>query len=239
MPKSLLQGMMQFAMEKLRRLGSLFTFRRVIVVVAVLVIALTGIGFLRTMGTSITSEQVRNLLAELGIWGPLALIGSLATVLVIPIIPASIFQIGAGLAFGPLPGLLYASLADILGASIGYWLARRWGNALLTRWLSDKNRETLTRLAQHMNWRTVMLLRLIPGPAYPLVSFAAGYAPVGYGAYLAGSFAGVFPALVLLVFAGDLVTSSPFLAFGLVVALVASMAILGHWINTRTAETTE
>jgi uncharacterized membrane protein YdjX (TVP38/TMEM64 family) len=191
---------------------------------------------MRTMGVSITSEQVRNLLAGLGVWGPIALIGSLATVLVVPIIPASILQIGAGLAFGPLLGLLYASLADILGASIGFWVARRWGNALLTRWLSDKNRQVLTRLAQHMNWRTVMLLRLIPGPAYPLVSFAAGYASVGYGAYLAGSFAGVFPALVLLVFAGDLVTSSPLLATVLVVALVASMAVLGHYVNTKTKQ---
>ncbi len=236
MPKSVVRGMMHFTMEKYRRLATLFTFRRLIVIVAVLVIALAGLWLIRTMGTSITSEQVRGLLAGLGVWGPLALIGSLATVLVVPIIPASILQIGAGLAFGPLLGLFYASLADILGASIGYWVARRWGNALLTRRLSEKNREVLTRLAQHMNWRTVMLLRLIPGPAYPLVSFAAGYATVGYGAYLAGSFAGVFPALVLLVFAGDLVTSSPLLATVLVVALVASMAVLGHYVNAKTKQ---
>ncbi|HEX9074365.1 MAG TPA: VTT domain-containing protein [Anaerolineae bacterium] len=230
---------MHSTMEKYRRLATLFTLRRVIVIVALLAIALAGLAFMRTMGGSITSEQVHSMLAGLGVWGPIALIGSLATVLVVPIIPASILQIGAGLAFGPLLGLLYASLADILGASIGFWVARRWGNALLTRWLSDKNRQVLTRLAQHMNWRTVMLLRLIPGPAYPLVSFAAGYASVGYGAYLAGSFAGVFPALVLLVFAGDLVTSSPLLATVLVVALVASMAVLGHWLNARTTETAE
>lgn len=230
---------MHSTMEKYRRLATLFTLRRVIVIVALLAIALAGLAFMRTMGGSITSEQVHSMLARLGVWGPIALIGSLATVLVVPIIPASILQIGAGLAFGPLLGLLYASLADILGASIGFWVARRWGNALLTRWLSDKNRQVLTRLAQHMNWRTVMLLRLIPGPAYPLVSFAAGYASVGYGAYLAGSFAGVFPALVLLVFAGDLVTSSPLLATVLVVALVASMAVLGHWLNARTTETAE
>lgn len=239
MPKSVLRGMMHSTMEKYRRLATLFTLRRVIVIVALLAIALAGLAFMRTMGGSITSEQVHSMLARLGVWGPIALIGSLATVLVVPIIPASILQIGAGLAFGPLLGLLYASLADILGASIGFWVARRWGNALLTRWLSDKNRQVLTRLAQHMNWRTVMLLRLIPGPAYPLVSFAAGYASVGYGAYLAGSFAGVFPALVLLVFAGDLVTSSPLLATVLVVALVASMAVLGHWLNARTTETAE
>lgn len=230
---------MHSTMEKYRRLATLFTLRRVIVIAALLAIALAGLAFMRSMGGSITSAQVHSMLAGLGVWGPIALIGSLATVLVVPIIPASILQIGAGLAFGPLLGLLYASLADILGASIGFWVARRWGNALLTRWLSDKNSQVLTRLAQHMNWRTVMLLRLIPGPTYPLVSFAAGYASVGYGAYLAGSFAGVFPALVLLVFAGDLVTSSPLLATALVVALVASMAVLGHWINTRTTETAE
>ncbi len=230
---------MRTAMGKYQQLASILTFRRILLLVAILILAVVGVWWLRTMGAGFTAAQIRSLLSDLGAWGPLALIMSLAAVLVIPVIPASLFQVGAGLAFGPVLGLLYASLADILGASIGFWIARRWGNALLTRWLSVKNREMLTRLSKHMNWRTVMLLRLIPGPAYPLVSFAAGYASLRYGAYLAGSFAGIFPALVLLVFAGDLVTSSPLFAFVLVAALVAGMALLGYLINSRGTTPTE
>lgn len=180
-----------------------------------------------------TPANVRSLLVPLGGWAPLVLVCLLAAVLVIPAIPASILQIGAGLAFGPLLGLIYASLADLIGASVGFWIARRWGDPLITPRLSPSAQDTLIRLSGRMNWRTVMLLRLIPGPAYPLVSFAAGYASVPYVAYLTGSFLGVFPALVLLVFAGDMVTSSPLLAFALVFALVAGMALLAHWFNRK------
>ena len=220
-------------MENYRRLISILTLRRVLLGVILGLGILAGPWLLREMSASFTPEQIRGLLTDLGALGPLLFIAGLAAVLVVPIVPASILQIGAGLAFGPVLGLLYASLADILGASIGFWLARRWGNAIPTKRLSPKNQEILARLADRMNWRTVMLLRLIPGPAYPLVSFAAGYASLNYGAYLAGSFTGVFPALVLLVFAGDMVTNSPALAFALVVAIVGGMALLGHLINSK------
>lgn len=214
----------------------MLTPRRVALGVLVVLVALAGLWLLRATGASITPDNIRGLLTELGALGPVLLIAGLAAVLVVPIVPASALQVGAGLAFGPVLGLLYASLADLLGASIGFWLARRWRNGIVTKRLSPNNQAILARLAERMNWRTVMLLRLIPGPAYPLVSFAAGYASLHYGAYLAGSFTGVFPALVLLVFAGDMVTSSPVLAFALVVVVVGGMAFMGHLINTRTTQ---
>ena len=220
-------------MENYRRLTAILTPRRVFLGVLVVLGVFAVVWLLRAMGASFTPEQIRSVLTDLGALGPVLLIAGLAAVLVVPIVPASILQIGAGLAFGPALGLVYASLADILGASIGFWLARRWGNDILAKRLSPKNQELLARLADRMNWRTVMLLRLIPGPAYPLVSFAAGYASLGYGAYLIGSFTGVFPALILLVFAGDIVTSSPVLAFALVVAVVGGMALVGHLINSK------
>jgi uncharacterized membrane protein YdjX (TVP38/TMEM64 family) len=224
-------------MNTIRRLIGLVTPPRLALGAALVLIALAGWWLIRTMGDSLSPALIRGLLADLGIWGPLALIGGLAAVLVIPIVPASILQIGAGLAFGPMLGLLYASVADILGASVGFWIARRWGNVLLANRLSPQSQQTLARLANRMSGRTVMLLRLIPGPAYPLVSIAAGYSPLGYGHYLIGSFTGVFPALVLLVFAGDLVMSSPILATALVVVIVGSMALMGHLINAKASET--
>ncbi len=225
-------------MSNWHRFLNLFTWRRVALLVLAMVVVLAGVWVLRTMGSWLTPAYVRSFLADLGALGPLVLIGSLAAVLVVPVVPASILQLSAGLAFGPILGLVYASVADVLGASIGFWLARRWGPQILTPRLSPSAQATLGRLSSRMSWRTVMLLRLIPGPAYPLVSFAAGYAPVGYGAFIAGSFTGVFPALVLMVFAGDLVMSSPLFATVLVVVIVAGMALLGRMINVAPTEPT-
>jgi uncharacterized membrane protein YdjX (TVP38/TMEM64 family) len=188
----------------------------------------------RRSGANLTPGGVRELLEPIGVWGIPALIAALTLLLIIPMVPASILQIGAGLAFGPAVGLLCTLLADLLGAGIGFWVARRWGRTLLERRLSAANRATLDRLAGRMTWRSVMLLRLLPGPAYPLVSFAAGYSTIGFGAYAAASLIGSLPSLALLAYAGDLVLREPLLAFGLVALLVGGLAFAGRLVSRGT-----
>lgn len=209
------------------------SLRRLIIGAVLVIIAGAALWLFRTSGEILNPSLVRDMAISLGPLGPLALIGTLALLLVTPVAPAAVLQIGAGLAFGPVAGFLYTLIADFIGASVGFWLARRWGRSLLEPRLSSAIRGQVERLAQRVTWRTVMLLRLLPGPAYPLVSFAAGYSRLGFGAYTLASLAGVAPALALLAFAGDLVTRSPFLAFGLVALLVGVSMIAGHWLSRR------
>ena len=179
------------------------------------------------------AEALRGLAAYSGPIAPLALIFMLAFVLVVPLLPAVIFQIGSGLAFGPGWGLVYVLLADLLGAALGFLLARRWGLPVLRRWMQPRNVARVERLARRMTWITVILLRLLPGPAYPLVSFAAGLSRLSLPRYLLASFAGVFPSLALLVLAGDIATGSPLLALGIVAALVGSLALVGRMLGAK------
>ncbi len=219
-----------------RDVRSQITPRLVVLGAALLVAGLAVLALLRFTGTALSAAMIRAALTELGLWGPLALIVSLAGVLVVPLIPASILQIGAGLAFGPWLGMLYATLADILGASVGFWLARRWGKSLLERYLSPAAHQKLVSLTRRMSWHLVVLLRLIPGPAYPLVSFAAGYSRLSYVSFISASLTGVLPALAVLVLAGDLVEHSPLFALAIVVLLVASLALAGRFLSGQTAE---
>jgi len=189
--------------------------------------------FAQITGTFITPTVLRTLLAPFGILAPLALIAMLAGVLVIPIVPAVIFQIGAGLIFGPWLGLVSALVADFLGASTGFLLARYWGKALLTRFLSPEAQTQLANLTARMSWRVVIVLRLLPGPVYPFVSFAAGYSSLHFLHFTIASLIGVFPGLLLLVVAGDLVESSPVLAFAIVAFLLIGLALLSSLLNRK------
>lgn len=214
-------------MRYYQRLRGAITPRRLLLGLLVLLVAAGGLWLLRASGAALSPTTIRELLRSLGLWGPLLLVFWLAAILVVPIVPASVLQLGAGLAFGPWLGLALVLLADLLGASTGFLLARRWGTAALSRLLPADAVAATERLAGRMQWRGVVLLRLLPGPAYPLVSFAAGLSTLGFWHYTLASLLGVLPALALLVFAGDLVTSSPLLASALVVALVGSLALAG------------
>jgi uncharacterized membrane protein YdjX (TVP38/TMEM64 family) len=215
----------------MRRLRTLLIPRRLLLLATLALAVAGGLWLMRATGAALSPDALRAELAGMGPWGPLALVVALAAVLVAPLVPASLLQVAAGLAFGPPLGLLYVTLADALGASAGFWLARRWGRSLLDQRLSPEMRARVARLSGRMSWRSVMILRLLPGPAYPLVSFAAGYSPISFWSYTLASLAGVLPALALLVLAGDLVTRAPLQAFALVAALVAALAIAGRLLR--------
>ena len=134
--------------------------------------------------------------------------------------------------------MLYATLADVLGASIGYWLGYH-GRSFLEDRLSAPVHARLVALTRRMSWSTVVLLRLIPGPTYPLVSLAAGHARLGYLRFITASLAGVLPALILLVLAGDLVESSPWLALVIVALVVGSLALAGRLLGRAAPEESE
>ena len=92
----------------------------------------------------------------------------------------------------------------------------------------------LANLTERISWRGVILLRLLPGPAYPLVSFASGFSSISYPTYIVASIIGVFPGLALLVLAGDLVESSPVLAFALVALVLVGIVIAGRGLRPKT-----
>jgi uncharacterized membrane protein YdjX (TVP38/TMEM64 family) len=222
-----------------RQLASYLTPRTVIAATVLFVVLVAFLVLFKITNAAINPASIRATLAQFGAWAPLALIVALAVVLVVPIIPASVFQIGAGLVFGPWLGLLYVLVADFCGASIGFWLARAWGKSLLARYLSPATQTKLANLTERISWRGVILLRLLPGPAYPLVSLASGYSSLRFGTYTLASLLGVFPGLALLVLAGDVASSSPILAFVIVALLILSLIVASRLLNRKSPEQNE
>ncbi len=218
----------------MKRLAPYITWRNALIALVLVLLGLAALYMWRTMGANLSAATIRATLTQLGVLGPLALILALAAVLVVPLIPASVFQIGAGLAFGPWLGLVCVIIADIIGASIGFMMGRNGRSVLETR-LSPENHAKVVSLTRRMSWSNVVLLRLIPGPAYPVVSLAAGHSHLSYWRYITASLAGVLPFLILLVLAGDLVESNPLISVGLIVLIIAGVALAGR-IMGRSAE---
>jgi uncharacterized membrane protein YdjX (TVP38/TMEM64 family) len=211
-----------------RNSGSRLSYRsRALLLGGVVALALGGLAIYR-YGAALRPEAVRDTLLRLGPWGPLAQIVVLGGVLTVPVVPATIFQIAGGWAFGKTLGFVYTMIGDALGASLGFWVARRWGDRVLRRWLSDDSYAQVQRLAGRMTWRAVMVLRLLPGPAYTLVSLAAGVSPLRFWPYIIGSVLGVAPWIALLVLAGDVARSNPLIAVGIVAGIVLLAVALGR-----------
>jgi uncharacterized membrane protein YdjX (TVP38/TMEM64 family) len=178
---------------------------------------------------------VRDGVRALGVWGPPLLLLALAAVLIVPLVPASLLQLAAGLAFGPLVGFCCTMLADLIGAALGWGIARAWGPAAIHAWWGDDTRRAVLRLTSQMRVSTIIMLRLLPGPAYPAVSFAAGYAPIGLGRFLVASSLGSAPSLALLAWAGDLASHAPWTALLVTVGVGAGLALAARLVDRRSA----
>jgi uncharacterized membrane protein YdjX (TVP38/TMEM64 family) len=181
----------------------------------------------------LTPQGLRSLLLPFGWWGGVILVGFIAAVLVVPIIPATILQVGAGVIFGPWVGFGLTLVADGIGALIGFGMARRWGKAVIRTKLGVDEQVAFDALCQRITPMQIIVLRILPGPAYTVVSFAAGCSTMEWWRYVFFSVLGVVPALAMLTIAGDLSTSNPWLAAGVGVTFVVVMIGLSRLARAK------
>ena len=214
-------------------LKTLLPRRRLLWLAVLAVVALAVLWWLRSV-VDLTPTGMRTLLAPLGGWGALIVVIGIAVILVVPVVPATVLQVGAGLVFGPWLGFGLTLLGDVIGALVGFAIARRWGHQVVRTRLSAPEQGAFDDLCVRITPTGMLLLRVLPGPAYTLVSFAAGCSSMSWWQYLLGSLLGVAPGLLVLTVAGDLSTSNPVLAVGIAVGFVLLMVGISRIVRSRT-----
>jgi uncharacterized membrane protein YdjX (TVP38/TMEM64 family) len=145
--------------------------------------------------------RLSQLLADSTMWLPLALIGLMILHTLVPV-PAELLALAAGMALGPLWGTVTIWIGAMLGAYLGFFLARSLGQPFLRQIVSP------TRLARLDQWLaradTVLLLtvRLLPVISFNLVNFALGLSPIGWWRFTWTTAIGILPVTVFVVIFG-------------------------------------
>jgi uncharacterized membrane protein YdjX (TVP38/TMEM64 family) len=152
------------------------------------------------------------------------------------VVPLSALVLATVVGFGALYGGAYAMLGALASAAALFAIGRFTGRDAVERLLGDRARRVADRVARR-GVLTVALLRNVPIAPYSLVNLVAGASPLGFGQYLLGTFIGLLPGLLILVFAGDSLRSfldDPELASLLpALALVALLATLSIVLARR------
>jgi uncharacterized membrane protein YdjX (TVP38/TMEM64 family) len=141
---------------------------------------------------------------DLGPWGPL-IFGAVYAVAAL-IVPASVLTVGAGFAFGVVPGTVVVSASSVTAASVAFWLgrtlARGWVEAKVAT--SPKFRALDQAVAEN-GFKIVLLTRLSPVFPFLLLNYAFGLTKVRFRDYLLASWVGMLPGTVLYVYLGSAV----------------------------------
>lgn len=180
------------------------------------------------------SDEVRRQLDDLGLAGPLLIVG-LALVHAVVIFPAEIVNAAAGFAYGFFPALALVTVAWMLSGLLCYAIGKRVARPLLGRWLGIERFERIEGMIERGGVTLLLALRLIPIVPFSLVCYAAGAAHVPLWRFVWTTLVGYMPITALAVYFGTrlegLELTDP-LVLGSAAALIA-MVFVGNWIVRR------
>lgn len=152
--------------------------RPVMTVGTILFFILLGVLCLRAWQAGLfrDMERLQIFIRSCGVWAPLVFILMQIMQILLAFIPGGLLLSGGVAAFGPWLGLLYNMVGTLLGSSLNFAIARRWGRPLARRlmpertwnryvgWL-DENQRKFQRL-----FAAAILLPFFPDDALCLVA---------------------------------------------------------------------
>jgi uncharacterized membrane protein YdjX (TVP38/TMEM64 family) len=149
-------------------------------------------------------------------------------------------MVASGALFGLVPGSLVAWAGAMVGAAVGYWIARTVGRGAVSRSI-EKRQRVRAALKKTHDFTGMLSLRLVPILPIGIVSFVGGLARAPFAAYLAATAVGVVPTtLIFCYFADTLVTSgsgkgSATRAVLIASALVAALMFAPKMMRSRSS----
>ena len=184
-------------------------------------------------------RRFRDWIHGYGAWAPAVFIAGylVAKLCLFPALPLTLL---GGIAFGPLRGTLYVSIAATLGASIAFLIARYALRGLVAGWIARTPR--LLRLDAAVatyGWRILMVTRLVPLFPFTLQNFAYGLTRIHFGVYVAVSWVCMLPSTAAYTLAASTLTDpdaepGQMLAhLGAAAVVLVGLSLLPAWLGRR------
>jgi uncharacterized membrane protein YdjX (TVP38/TMEM64 family) len=177
--------------------------------------------------------------AGYGPWAPLLFIAGYV-VLELAFMPALPLTLLGGLAFGPLWGTVYVSVAATLSAALAFLVARYMARGAVERWIARHAR--LARIegavAEH-GWRILMITRLAPIFPFNVQNFAYGLTRISFWTYVGMTWLCILPGTVAYVLAASVLPASGndlrrLVGYlGVAGILLVALSLLPRWLKHR------
>lgn len=187
------------------------------------VLAETGV-----LNTLTDRDALREWIDQLGVWGPLTIIGMMIAAIVLSPIPSGPIAMVAGASYGPLWGTVYIVIGAEAGALIAFTLARSLGFDAIQRW--SRVRPVLDWLGKDRSQAGLMVIvftsRLIPFISFDAVSYAAGLTPLAFWRFLVATLAGVIPTAYLIATFGEMLISGESGVVGILLIVISGITLV-------------
>jgi uncharacterized membrane protein YdjX (TVP38/TMEM64 family) len=145
---------------------------------------------------------------DLGIWGPVFYI-LLYMIFTVCLVPGSPMSLGAGAAFGVVPGTILGSVAATLGATSAFLISRYCARGWVERRIRGKPMyAAVDEAVARDGWKIVLLTRLSPVFPFTILNYAFGLTHVSLRDYVLSSWVGMLPCTAMYAYLGSLARAS-------------------------------
>jgi uncharacterized membrane protein YdjX (TVP38/TMEM64 family) len=121
--------------------------------------------------------------------------------------PGLPLTLGAGFLYGAIIGTLVVSPASVAGATLAFLIARYVARDWVTRRLKKyPQAAAIDRAIEKNGFKAVVLLRLQPVLPFNILNYALGLTSIRLRDYMLASWIGMFPATVLYVYLGSIMS---------------------------------
>ncbi|MFH1500634.1 MAG: TVP38/TMEM64 family protein [archaeon] len=138
-------------------------------------------------------------------------------------IPPLILYLAGGVMFGALLGGILALIGNVMGASIAFYIARRYGREFVEKQTPKKVRIKFDKFSAKYGTVAIFLLRVNPLTTTDLFSYLAGLSKMRYPEFILATALGLTPYIFIQSYLGDIFTGSSLL-FN--IFLIASLVYL-------------
>lgn len=177
-------------------------------------------------------EQILAWVEGLGAWGPIAIILLEMIQALLAPIPGQAIEAVSGYLYGPWWGTLFPMIGMVIGSSIIFLLARRFGRPLVIRLVGKKSMARLDDLERRGGAPFFFLIWLLPFAPDDLACVAAGLTPMPFRQFLILMTLGRLPGVFVSVMVGANVAQVPPVLWGVLLAVLAVAAlVLWRWGN--------
>ena len=202
----------------------------------IVVVLVVGYVMLSKMGATAFLEDgaaLQQWVRQLGVAGPLVIIGLMAMAIIMSPIPSAPIALAAGAAYGHTVGTIYVAIGSELGAIIAFFIARLLGIEVLREWVGERLTKAMLG-SQNALMGVVFISRLLPFISFDMVSYAAGVTPLRFWRFAVATLAGIIPASFLLAHFGTELASGESQRIGITLLLLATVSLfimLAKWFS--------
>ena len=140
------------------------------------------------------------------------------------IIPGGPFEVGAGYAFGVIPGTIICDIAMSIGGVINFLLVRKFGMKFIELFTTREKIESVRFLkASKKSELLLFLFFLLPGTPKDLMCYAVGLSNIKLSTWIFINVVGRFPAIFLSAMGGDALMEKE---YGLLIAAIVVLIVL-------------